>query len=165
MVLTVFLLGWLDWQYHTKEILPGDITLPDKDGNMYTVSREEPSASFESLGLRTNLCGTSEPALEDVTKVSYEFSTQMKNATCGKTSCLNAFNTFFMPTLSYQMIVTQFTKQEWNTAIRPTIRVTCNAAGMAKLFLRAVLFGPQKYQGIGVKNLSFSKKKSISLPS
>ena len=58
--------------------MPGDITLPDKDGHLYTVSREEPSASFDSLGLRTNLCGTSEPALEDVTKVSYKFSTQIK---------------------------------------------------------------------------------------
>ena len=56
-----------DWQYHTKESMPGDITLPDKDGHMYTVSREEPSASFDSLGLKSNLCGTSKPALEDVT--------------------------------------------------------------------------------------------------
>ena len=62
--------------------MPGNITLPDKDSNMYTVSHEEPSAVFESLGLRTNLCGTSEATLEDVTKVSQEFSTQMNNAKC-----------------------------------------------------------------------------------
>lgn len=135
--------------------MPGDITLPDKDEHMYTVSRQEPSASFESLGLRTNLCGTSDPALEDVTKVSQEFSTQMNNAKCNKTSCLNVFKTSFMPTLSYRMIATQFTEREWNKAIRPAIRVTCNAAGMAKNFSRAVLFGQQKYQGIGVKNPFF----------
>ena len=60
-----------------------------------------------------------------------------------------------MPTLSYRMIATQFTEQEWSTAIRPAIRVTCNAAGMAKNFPSPVLFGPQKYQGIGVKNPFF----------
>ena len=37
--------------YHTKDSLPGDITLPDKDRNVYTVSREEPSKAFESLEL------------------------------------------------------------------------------------------------------------------
>ena len=79
----------------------------------------------------------------------------MNNANCDKTSCLNAFDTFFMPTLSYRMIATQFTEQEWNTAIRLAIRVTCNAAGMAKNFSRPVMFGPQKYQGIGVKNPFF----------
>ena len=60
-----------------------------------------------------------------------------------------------MPTLSYRMIATQFIEQEWNKAISPAIRVTCNAAGMAKNFSRAVLFGPQKYQGIGVKTPFF----------
>ena len=53
------------------------------------------------------------------------------------------------------MIATQFTEQEWNIAIRPAIRVTCNAAGMAKKFPRPVLYGPKKYQGIGVKNPFF----------
>ena len=72
----------LDWQYHTKESIPGNISLPDKDGRVHTVSRKEPSASFDSLGVRTNLCGTFEPALEDVTKVSQVFSTQMNNAKC-----------------------------------------------------------------------------------
>ena len=143
--------------------MPGDITLPDKDEHMYTVSREEPSASFDSLGLKSNLCGTSEPTLEDVTKVSKVFSTQMNNTKCDKTSCLNAFNTSFMPTLSYRMIATQFTEQEWNKAIRPAIRVTCNAAGMAKNFSRAVLFGPQKHQGIGVKNHPFFLQEIIHI--
>ena len=42
----------VDWQYHTTTSLPGDITLLHKDGNIYTVSREEPSKAFKSLGLR-----------------------------------------------------------------------------------------------------------------
>ena len=90
----------LNWQYHTKASLPGDITLPDKDGNMYTVSREEPSEAYESLGLQIDLCGISTTALNDVTRVCQEFSTQMNSAKCNKTSYLNAFNTSFMPTLS-----------------------------------------------------------------
>ena len=71
-----------DWQYHTKESLPGEITLPDQDGNLYTVSREEPSATFESLGLRGNLEGTKEHALADVTTESQKFNTQMNTAKC-----------------------------------------------------------------------------------
>ena len=45
--------------------------------------------------------------------------------------------------------------EQWNTTISPVIRVTCNAAGMAKNFAYTVLFGPIKYQGIGVKNPYF----------
>ena len=76
----------------------------------------------------------------------------MNTAKCNKSSSLNAFNTSFMPTLSYRMIATQFTEQQWNTAIRPAIRATCNAAGMAKNIAHAILYGPLEYQGIGVQN-------------
>ena len=40
-----------DWEYKTKDSLPGDITLPDKDGNLYTISKERPITAFEYLGL------------------------------------------------------------------------------------------------------------------
>ena len=122
---------------------------------MYTVSREEPTKAFESLGVETDLANCSSDALESVTKICQVFSTQMNNAKCNKTSCLNAFNTSFMPTLSYRMIATQFTEQQWNKAIRPAIRATCNEAGMVKNIAHIVLYGPLEYQGIRVKNPFF----------
>ena len=79
----------------------------------------------------------------------------MNNAKCNKTSCLNAFNTSFMPTLSYRMIVTQFIEQQWNKAICPAIRATCKTVGIAKNFPHVILYGLLEYQGIGVKNPYF----------
>ena len=104
--LVAFFWDGLDWYYKTKDSLTSNITLPDKDGNLYTVSRKEPTTAFESLGLRINLANTSSNALDDVTHICQEFSTQMNNTKCNKTSCLNAFNTSFIPTLSYRIIAT-----------------------------------------------------------
>ena len=89
-----------DWKYKTKDSLSGDITLPDNDGNLYTVNREKPTAPFESLGLRIDLANTPSKALDDVTLIYQEYSTQMNNAKCNKTFCLKAFNTSFITTLS-----------------------------------------------------------------
>ena len=50
------------------------------------------------------------------------------------------------------MIATQFIEQQWNTAIRPAIHETCNAASMAKNIAHAILYGPLQYQGIVVQN-------------
>ena len=58
-----------NWEYKTKDSLPGDITLPDQDSNMYTVSREEPTKAFESLGVETDLANLSSNALDSVTKI------------------------------------------------------------------------------------------------
>ena len=57
--LVSFFLNGNNWDYETKDSLPGVITLPDKDGHLYTVNREEPTTAFESLGLRINLANTS----------------------------------------------------------------------------------------------------------
>ena len=66
-----------------------------------------------------------------------------------KTSCLNACNTSFIPSLSYRMIVTQFTEQQWNKAVAPAI---CTTYNVAVNFTRAVLYGPLGYQDIGFQN-------------
>ena len=44
-----------DWEYHTKETMPGDVTLPDKDEVPYVVTREEPSSAHKSLGVTVTL--------------------------------------------------------------------------------------------------------------
>ena len=106
--LVSFFLNGNDREYETKDSLPGDIILPNKDGNLYTVNRKEPTTVFESHGLQIDLANISSKALDDVTLICQEYSIQMNNAKCNKTSCLNAFNTSFMPILSYRMIATQF---------------------------------------------------------
>ena len=153
--LYLFLWNGNDWDYKTKDSLPGVITLPDKDGHLYTVNREEPTTVFEPLGLRIDLANTSSKALDDVTDECQKKSNQINNAKCDTTSCLNAFNTSFMLTLSYRMMTTQFSEQQWNKAIRPAIRAICNAAGMVKNFPHAILYGPLVYQEIWVKNPFF----------
>mmetsp|Transcript_40850 Transcript_40850/g.46070 ORF Transcript_40850/g.46070 Transcript_40850/m.46070 type:complete len:154 (+) Transcript_40850:660-1121(+) len=151
MVPNFFFLTGTNWEYETKDSLPGDITLTDQDDNEYTVSREEPTNTFESLGEPTDLANQSSDSLDAVTKICQVYSTQMNNAKCNKTSCLNAFNTSFMPTLSYRMTATQFIEKQWNKAIRPAIRATCNAVGMAENIAHAILYEPLEYQGIGVQ--------------
>ena len=46
-----------DWQYHTKDSLPGDIYLPDINGDLYTVTREEPTSAFVLLSFNNPLSG------------------------------------------------------------------------------------------------------------
>ena len=82
-----------------------------EDSNEYTVSREEPTTAFESLGVPLDLANTSPDSFNAVTKICDEFSSQMKTAKCNKTSCLNASNKSFMPTVAYRMIATQFTEK------------------------------------------------------
>ena len=53
------------------------------------------------------------------------------------------------------MIATQFTEQQWNKMISPAIQATLNAAGVVRNFAHAILYGPEEYQGLAVKNPYF----------
>ena len=144
-----------DWEYETKDSLPGEIYLKNEESNEYTVSREEPTTAFKSLGVPLDLANRSRDSFNAIVEICQTFAAQIRTAKCDKTSCLNVFNTSVMPSLSYRMIATQFSEEEWNKAIRPAIRATMNAAGMAKNIAHAIFYGPLEYQGIGVQNPFF----------
>ena len=73
---------------------------------LYTVTRDEPTSSHTSLGVKVAL-NNGQGAEGVVVKDKYELiASQMKVAQCDKTACLNYFNTTFMPSLSYKMNVT-----------------------------------------------------------
>ena len=62
-----FLWDGLDRVYHTKDILPGNIFLPDNNGNLYTVTRDKPIFSHTSLGMKVGLDGGQATELDVVT--------------------------------------------------------------------------------------------------
>ena len=153
-----------NFDYETQKYLPGDIILPDKNNNLYTVSREEPTTALEFLGLEMDLANTSPDALEDITRISQEYSAQMNRAKCNKTSCLNAFNTSFMPTLSYRMIATQFAgKMEQSDTSSYLCYVYC--CQNVQEYCPCRLLQTLQYQGIGVKILTSHKESFTSSPS
>ena len=132
--------------------------LPDKNGVLYTVTRDEPTSAHTSLGVKIALNG-GQVAVLGVDKDEFDlFAAQMKTTQCDKTSCLNCFNTSSMPSLSYKMIATQFTEQHWNYIISPVIQATLNATGIVGNLVHSVLYGPEDYQGLVVKNPFFYKR-------
>ena len=80
-----------------------------------------------------------------ISEGAHVFASQMGTAQCDKTSCLNAFNTSFMPSLSYKMVASQFTEQQWNKMISQAIQATLNAAGVVRNIAHTVVYGPAKY--------------------
>ena len=100
----------MDWVYYTKNTLPGDFTLPDKNDDLYTMTRDEPTYAHTSLGMELTLSGCQAAQGVKTTCAAHLFASQMRVVTCDKTPCLNAFNTSFMPSLSYKMVAFQFTE-------------------------------------------------------
>jgi hypothetical protein len=140
--------------------MPGNITLPDENGNEYVVAREEVSTAFESLGVWLSLDRNQEKLKEVLTEKSHVFGSQVSTSKCSKNDALYTYNNSFMASMQYPMIATQFSESEWNKIIRPALQATLNSAGMTKSFPRKVLYGPELYQGMDMKHPFFLQEIS-----
>ena len=72
--------------------MQGDITLPNKEGVLYTITRDEPSSAHTSLGVKASLTQDQEAKKVVLTDVAELFPSQTKVTKCDKTLCLNSFN-------------------------------------------------------------------------
>ena len=122
---------------------------------MITVKRKEASLANESLGIQLTLTGNQDEQKKVLKQKSESFAAQVSKKRCNKTAALWTFQHSFMPSLSYPMVVTQFSEDEWKKIISPAARATMNSAGMVKNMPHAIFYGPEKYQGLNVHNPYF----------
>jgi hypothetical protein len=113
-----------DYGYRMIDNMPGNITLPDANGQAYVVAREEVSTSFESLGVWIALDGNQEKIKTILTETSHVFASQVSTSKCSRNDALYTYTISFMASMQYPMIATQSSENEWNKIIRPALQAT-----------------------------------------
>ena len=66
----------------------------------------------------------------------------------------------FMKTLEYPMVVTQLDESTWSKILHKTLAPALHKAGMSMNFPRAVLFGPDLFQGFQLQHPFFTQEIS-----
>jgi hypothetical protein len=106
-----------DYEYRTIDDMPGNITLPDANGQAYVVAREEVPTAFESLGVWIALDGNQEKMKAILTESSHVFASQVSTSKCSRNDALYTYSNSFMASMQYPMMATQFSENEWNKII------------------------------------------------
>ena len=130
--------------------MPGVISIPDQEGNMMTIKREEPSAVNKFLGIQLTFTEDQSKQKEMLEEISEVFAAQIRTRKCDKTTALWTFTNRFFSSMMHLMVATYFTETEWLDIISLVVRATLSSAGMAFFFQRASFFGPEKFQGLDV---------------
>ena len=82
LFLIAFFWDGLDWAYHKKDTLPGEISLPENNGSLYAVTMDGPTSSHRSLGVKVALA-VGQVAEPEVVKDALElFAAQIQTAQC-----------------------------------------------------------------------------------
>jgi hypothetical protein len=86
--------------------MPGNITLPDANGQEYVVAIEDVYTAFESLGVWLALDGNQDKLKEVLTETLHVFGSQVSTSKCSKNDALYTYNNSFMASMQYPMIAT-----------------------------------------------------------
>ena len=123
--------------YRTIDKMPRNISIPDQDGNMMIINREELLSANESLGIQLTLTGDQSKQKDVLKEKSEVFAAQIRARKCNKTTALWTFTNSFFPSMMYPMVAIHFTKIKWMDIIRPAVRSSLSSACMAKTFQEA----------------------------
>ena len=136
------------FKYRTQTDMPGQLTVRDQHGHRIPLRRHEPHHAEKTLGVFVALDGNQEAEYDYLLEHSKTFADQLKPQRIARNNAMYAFQASFLKTIEYPMIATMLTEKDWRGIMRPALEISLRKAGMASTFPRAVLYGPELYQGI-----------------
>ena len=67
------------------------------------------------------------------------------------------YNSCFLKSIEYSMIVTNFDSKKWNEIVAPALECSRNKSAMARKFRRGVLYGLDLYERLNIRHLYYNQ--------
>ena len=150
-----YLLDWKwtgsSWSPLTKEEAPREITIRTAQGHRVALRRCEPKESNLTLGIQVAMDGNQKGEKAYLRQHAVEFADRYRTAGgLTKNDAWEGIVTRIMATFSYGAAATQLTSKDWDFISAPVFQIGLPKAGISRMFPRDVLYGPTKYQGMGL---------------
>ena len=160
-----------DFEYRTKDDMPGAFSLLDKHGCRHNLKRLEVWEAQKTLGVFLSMDGNQKAQFLFLRDEAIKYADQLRSSKCNKNTALYTYNSCFMKSIEYCMTTTNFSETEWNAILAPALTVSLQRSGMSSKFPHNVLYGPNLYQGLniyhpkfweGIKKLSTHIQESVN---
>jgi hypothetical protein len=145
-----FVSSGMKWRYSTKDELPGEVSVLDKDGFRTVLVRHDPSMTTETLGVWQAMDRNNSAEIKVLRKKTDEFADSMRTGCLSKADAWYALNSSLLPSLQYPMIATTISEKSWEYIMVPILRVGLPRSGIARNFPRDILYGRKSLQGFGI---------------
>ena len=93
------------------------------------------------------MAGNEEAEIAYLIKLSQDFGNKLNTSKCEKRAGMYTLQLSFMKTLEYPMVVTHLDENTCNLILSTSLTPALHKVGMSMNFPKAVLFGPELFQG------------------
>ena len=144
-----------DWEYRSKDDMPGSFTLIDKHGTRRELKRMNAEEAEKTLGVYLAMDGNDGRQFRHLHEEAVKFGDQIRSSKCDNNTAFYTYTNCFLKSMEYCMPTTDFTETQWNDILRPALRKALQRSGIAANFPREVLYSPDLYQGLNIYNPRF----------
>ena len=149
------LLDWEEsdtgWELRSLQDMPGELSMLNyESGEREPVERLDTNIARETLGVYISPDGSWTAQKDSLAEILNKFSGQLKTANLSKSEVKCAIECMLWKKLEYSYPVSGLSKADWDEILKPAVNNILNALGTNRHFPRVLLFGPEKYQGMGL---------------
>ena len=132
---------------------PADIWVTDFDGQRKKLKRLEATVGDRMLGVRLSADGLDNEEVQYRKDQANQWKDRLQTGHLPRHLAWQSLTTTIMPQLEYPLPATTFTKQQCKEIMQPVLTAGLPASGIVRTISPAIVYGPMKYQGLGVHDL------------
>jgi hypothetical protein len=142
------------WRYDSIEDTPGTLTIRDVSGlNRVMLDRLEVYEARETLGVFIAMDGTQEVQMEAMLAITRKWADRVRSGRLTHAEAWFSIILCIMKTLEYPLMATNLSQDQCDTIMQPILDAGLPALGFNRKMTSAVVFGPRRYQGVGIPDL------------
>ena len=113
-----------DFEYRSKDDMPGPFTLIDKHGTRQQLKRMNVEMAEKTLGVFLGMDGNNRCQFRHLQEEAVKFGDQIRSSKCDRNTALYTYNNCFLKSMEYCMQTTDFTETQWNDILKPALRTS-----------------------------------------
>jgi hypothetical protein len=135
------------------DVLNRNITILDKLGNQQDIKQLSATTSQKLLGTMKNPLGNQQDEITRLKEKSAKMAKNINSHALSRTEAKLAYEAFYIPAMRYSLSVTSINQLDFETIQRTMTSSILSFLGYNRNMPREVVFGSQKYQGVGLRHL------------
>ena len=133
--------------------IPTKIAIQQDNNHPIPITQLPCHTAHRTLGQMKSPTGNQQAHIDFLTKRSNKWLNAIKEASLTRAEALAAFETIWIPSLSYGLGTTNITYNEFNNIQKPVVNHILKLLGYNQHFPRAVVYGSPRFGGLQFKHL------------
>jgi hypothetical protein len=129
------------------------IIIVDHEGNEKQIKQLPATTSQKLLGVMRNPIRNQQDEIQRLQDKSSKIATNINSFALSRTEAKLAYEAFFIPAMRYSLAIMSINQVDFETIQRKTTMSLLAFLGYNRNMPREVIFGSQKYQGVGLRHL------------